>query len=81
MNLSVQNLFSALSLIPIKVFQAAEIIAMLAKNAGFGKKPMVQHPLYKEGGKGLPIHLPSDQAFMHYFNEWVCQAKHQGFRN
>jgi len=58
-----ENLFTALSLIPIKVLQTAEIIAESLKKTGLGKKHSVNHPiLLKEGKKGLQDRLPAIKA-------------------
>jgi len=53
-----ENLFTALSLIPIKVLQAAEMIAASVNRTGFGKKHLTNHPIIKEGKKGLQARLP-----------------------
>ncbi|KAL3919148.1 MAG: hypothetical protein SGILL_003899 [Bacillariaceae sp.] len=54
----VQNLCAALSLIPIKVFQAAELLATSVKSTGYGRKHLQGHPLVKMGKKGLETRLP-----------------------
>jgi serine/threonine protein kinase len=55
---TLESLCIALSLVPIKVFQAAEMIANAMKGSGF-KKRHHSHPLVKEGKKGLQSSLPS----------------------
>jgi serine/threonine protein kinase len=55
---NIQNLCVTLSLIPIKIFQAAEMIATSVKSTGYGKKHVQGHPLFKVGKKGLEVHLP-----------------------
>lgn len=52
LNAKLESLCTALSLIPIKVFQAAEIVANSLKNTGFRKRHQ-SHPLVKEGKTGL----------------------------
>jgi hypothetical protein len=52
-----EALFPALSLIPFKVHQAAEIILASMRNTSFGKVPS-SHPLFQEGKKGLAKRLP-----------------------
>ena len=50
-----ENLITALSLIPIKVLQAAELIAASVKKSGFGKKTSI----FQGSHKGLQDRLPS----------------------
>ena len=57
-----ENLITALSLIPIKVLQTAEIIASSLKKSGFGKKHLGNHPIVKEGVIGLQNRLPAIKA-------------------
>jgi len=52
-----EHLITALSLIPIRVLQTAEIIAASLKKNGFGRKHLVAHPIAKEGKKGLEDRL------------------------
>ena len=52
-----KTIFAALSLIPFKAFQAAEIITDSIKITGMGKKHS-SHPLFKAGTAGLKGHLP-----------------------
>jgi serine/threonine protein kinase len=54
-----ENLFAALSLIPIKVLQTAEMIASSLNKTGLGKKHLANHPILKEGKKGLQDRLPA----------------------
>jgi len=57
-----ENLITALSLIPIKVLQTAEIIASSLKKTGFGRKHLANHPIVKQGKKGLQDRLPAIKA-------------------
>jgi len=52
-------LIKALSLIPIKILQAAEMIATSIKRTGFGKKSLIHSPIYQGGHKGLQDRIPS----------------------
>lgn len=55
-----ENLITVLSLIPIKVLQAAELIAESIKKTGFGKKSFMNNPaLYQKGHKGLHDRIPT----------------------
>lgn len=53
-----ESLSLSLSLIPIKVCRAAEIIAAAVKTTTFGRKHL-SHPLFKEGRKVLESKLPA----------------------
>ena len=53
-----ERLITVLSLIPIKILQAAEIIATKVNTTGFGKKQSI-HDIFKEGKKGLQKRLPA----------------------
>jgi hypothetical protein len=44
-----EGLVGSLSLIPIKVFQAAELILTSIQSTGFGKKQMDTHPFLNDG--------------------------------
>ena len=54
-----ENLITALSLIPIKVLKTAEIIASSLKKTGFGRKNLIDHPVLKQGIRGLQDRLPA----------------------
>lgn len=56
-DLQLEKLFPALSLMPFKVQQAAEIIFSAMKNTSFSRVQS-SHPLFKEGKKGLARRLP-----------------------
>lgn len=51
------DIFAAMSLIPFKVHQAAEIIFSAMRNTSFSKI-LSPHPVLKEGKKGLSSRLP-----------------------
>ncbi|KAG7353333.1 nuclear protein SET [Nitzschia inconspicua] len=57
MNASLHGLVAGLSVIPIKIFQAAELIVTSISNTTFGKKQADAHPLFKGGIRGLRDHL------------------------
>jgi hypothetical protein len=52
-----EGLVGSLSLIPIKVFQAAELILTSIQSTGFGKKQMDTHPFLKDGQKSFEDRL------------------------
>lgn len=51
-----ESLFAALTLIPFKVHQAAEVIVSSMRNTSFGKVHS-SHPIFQEGKKGLEERL------------------------
>ncbi len=57
-----ENLITALSLIPIKVLQTAEMISASLNKIGFGRKHLANHPIVKQGKKGLQDRLPAIKA-------------------
>ncbi|KAL3918428.1 MAG: hypothetical protein SGILL_004239 [Bacillariaceae sp.] len=58
LNAGHERLFACLNLVPIKVYQAAEMMCTSVKSTGYGRKHLQGHPLVKEGKNGLEAHLP-----------------------